>query len=193
MVWQLGLTTALSCEFKQRANSLASLGLLSYSATTGMTLPLPRMLHTCANFGGLPVMSHPRVQLRVSASLHNLEYFFTFFHSLPLHDSHLNTRLLIAKIQVNLTWNKANKMIDKIQPYSIIPTNMTGVYCLVDRSIHNIDVLCRFKYWSCQTYFSCTEEYIKFQPENAYQPKLDKHFPLYFSYLDIKFTPIFRI
>ena len=38
-------------------------------------------------------------------------------HSLPLHDSHLNTRLLIAKIQVNLAQNKANKMVDKIQPY----------------------------------------------------------------------------
>ena len=133
-----------------------------------MTLQLPHMLHTCANFGGLPFTSHLRVQLRVSASLHNLEHFFTLSHSLPLHDSHLNTRLLIAKIQVNLARNKANKIIDKIQPYSIIPTSMTGVYCLVDRSVHNIDVLCQFKYWSCRTYFSCTEEYIKFQPENAY-------------------------
>ena len=56
-------------------------------------------------------------QLRVSASLYNLEHFFTLSHSLPLHDSHLNTWLLIAKIQVNLAWNKANKMVDKIQPY----------------------------------------------------------------------------
>ena len=57
-------------------------------------------------------------QPRVSASLYNLEHFFTLSHSLPLHDSHLNTRLLIAKIQVNLARNKANKMVDKIQPYS---------------------------------------------------------------------------
>ena len=102
---------------KPRANGLASLGLLSCSATAGMTLQLPCMLHTCANFGGLPVASHPRVQLRVSASLHNLEHFFTLSHSLPLHDSHLSTGLLIAKIQANLAWNKANKIVDKIQPY----------------------------------------------------------------------------
>ena len=38
---------------------------------------------------------------------------------LPLHDSHLNTGLLIAKIQANLTRNKANKMVDKIQPYNL--------------------------------------------------------------------------
>ena len=110
--------TGLSCEFKPQANGLANLGLLSYSATAGMTLQLPRMLHTYANFGGLLVASHPQVQLRVSASLHNLEHFFTLSHSLPLHDSHLNTGLLIAKIQANLARNKANKMDDKIQPYT---------------------------------------------------------------------------
>ena len=51
------------------------------------------------------------------ASLHNLEQFFTLSHTLPLHDSHLNTWLLIAKIQANLARNKTNKMVDKIQPY----------------------------------------------------------------------------
>ena len=84
-----------------------------------MTFQLPYMLHTCANFGGLPVASHPRVQPRVFASLHNLEHFFTLSHSLPLYDSHLNIGLLIAKIQANLARNKANKMIDKIQPYNL--------------------------------------------------------------------------
>ena len=116
VVLRLGLATGLSLEFKLRANGLASLRLLSCSATAGMTLQLPCMLHTCANFGGLPVVSHPQVQPRVSASLHNLEHFFTLSHSLPLHDSHINTGLLIAKIQVNLVRNKANKMVDKIQP-----------------------------------------------------------------------------
>ena len=115
--WRLDLATGLSREFKSRANGLASLGLLSYSATTDTTLQLPCMLHTCANFGGIPVASHPRVQPRVFPSLHNLEHFFTLSYSLPLHDSHLNARLLITKIQSNLTRNKANKMVDKIQPY----------------------------------------------------------------------------
>ena len=115
VVWRLDLATELSREFKPRANDLASLRLLSCSATTGTTLQLPCMLHTCANFGGLSVASHPRV----SASLHNLKHFFTFSHSLLLHDSHLNTGLLIAKIQANLARNKTNKMVDKIQPYKI--------------------------------------------------------------------------
>ena len=52
------------------------------------------------------------IQSRVPVSLHNLEQFFTLSHTLPLHDSHLNTRLLIAKIQANLVQNKANKMVD---------------------------------------------------------------------------------
>ena len=100
-----------------KQGGLASLGLLSCSATAGMTRQLPRMLHTCANFGGLLVVSHPQVQPRVFVSLHNLEHLFILSHSLPLHDSHLNTGLLISKIQANLAQNKANKMVDKIQPY----------------------------------------------------------------------------
>ena len=47
------------------------------------------------------------IQSRVLASV-------TLSHTLPLHDSHLNTELLIDKIQANLTRNKANKMVDKI-------------------------------------------------------------------------------
>ena len=70
---------------------------------------------------------------RVPASLHNLEYFFTLSYTLPLHDSHLNIGLLIAKIQPNLAQNKANNMVDKIQPYNI---NKTGIsfspFCLLD-------------------------------------------------------------
>ena len=59
------------------------------------------------------------IQSRVPVSLHNLEHFFTLSHSLPLHESHLNTGLLIAKIQANLIQNKANEMIDKIQLYNL--------------------------------------------------------------------------
>ena len=40
-----------------------------------------------------------KIQSWVLDSLHNLEHFFTLSHTLPLHDSHLNTGLLIAKIQ----------------------------------------------------------------------------------------------
>ena len=53
-----------------------------------------------------------KIQLRVPASLHSLQHIFTLSHTPPLHDSHLNTALLIAKLQANLARNKANKMID---------------------------------------------------------------------------------
>ena len=69
--------------------------------------------------GGLQAASHREIQSQVPVSLHNLEQFFTLSHTLPLHDSHPNTRLLIAKIQANLAWNKANKMVNKIQPYNL--------------------------------------------------------------------------
>ena len=87
---------------------MAKLDFLSCSATAGMTVQLLCMIHSCASSGGLQATIQPRVP----ASLHNLEHFFTPSHTLPLHDSHLNTELLIAKLQVNLARNKANKMVD---------------------------------------------------------------------------------
>ena len=62
----------------------------------------------------------------------------------------------------------------------------------IDRSVHNTNVSYQFIYWLYRTHFDYTEKYIKFWPVNAYRPKLDKYFPFYFSYLDIKFVPHFQ-
>ena len=51
--WQLDLATGLSREFKPRANGLASLGLLSYSATVGAMLQLLACLAYVHHSGGL--------------------------------------------------------------------------------------------------------------------------------------------
>ena len=112
VVWWLSLATGLSREFKPRANDLASLGLLSYSATAGVTLQLLAYLAHVHYSGGLQPWATREIQPRIPVSLHKLEQFFTLSHTLPLHDSHLNTVLLIAKIQANLARNKANKMVD---------------------------------------------------------------------------------
>ena len=55
---QGGLVTCPRDLTDSRANCLASLGLLSYSGTAGVTLQLPCMLHTCACFGELQATSH---------------------------------------------------------------------------------------------------------------------------------------
>ena len=117
--WRLDLATGLSREIKLRANGLANLGLLSCSATTGMTLQILACLACVQLLAACKPRATRKIQLRALASLHNLEHFFTLSHTLPLHDSHLNTVLLIAKIQANLARNKTNKMVDKIQPYSL--------------------------------------------------------------------------
>ena len=44
------------------------------------------------------------IQSRVPASMHILKHFFTLSHTLPLHDSHLNTRFLSAELQAN--WHR---------------------------------------------------------------------------------------
>ena len=56
--WRLDLATGLSREFKSKANSLASLGLLSCSATTSATLQLLACLARVQHFGGLQAASH---------------------------------------------------------------------------------------------------------------------------------------
>ena len=103
------------------------------------------------------------IQSRVPASLHNLKHFFTLSHTLPLHDSRLNTGLLIVKIHANLARNKANKMVDKIQPYSYThislhiclwisstPTSLFPYHWEVD-SLNTYHTLseCQVRIWCC--------------------------------------------
>ena len=45
--------------------------------------------------------------------MHTFEQFFTLSHTQPLHYSHLNTGFLIAELQTNLAWNKANTWLNK--------------------------------------------------------------------------------
>ena len=73
--------------------------------------------HVCNILAACKPRATHEIQPQVSVSLHNLKQFFTLSHTRLLHDSHLNTGLLIAKIQANLVRNKTNKMVDKIQPY----------------------------------------------------------------------------
>ena len=110
--WRLGLATWLSCEFKLRANWMASLDFLSCSATVGMMVQLLCMLHSCASSGDLPVASHLR-------DLVTSPYFsaqsWAFLHTL----SHTTLTWFPHKYRVSkcwitskLAWNKANKMVD---------------------------------------------------------------------------------
>ena len=91
---------------------MASLRFLSCSAPTDMTLQLLACLACVQLLAACKSRVTREIQSRVLVSLHNLEHFFTLSHTLPLHDSHINTKLLIAKIQTNLVRNKANKMVD---------------------------------------------------------------------------------
>ena len=97
---------------------MASCPILSYSAPVGMTLQLLACLACLQLLAACSRESPTRFSRESLFFLHTLEHFFTLSHSLPLQESHLNTGLLIAKIQANLAQNKANKMVDKIQPYN---------------------------------------------------------------------------
>ena len=44
--------------------------------------------------------------------MHTLKLFFALFHTLPLHNSHLNIGFLNAELKENLVLNKVNKMIE---------------------------------------------------------------------------------
>ena len=117
---RLGLTTWLNRDFQPRRNWMANCLILSCSAPAGMTLQLLACLVRVQLQAACSHESPARSSCESLFFLHTLKHFFTLSHSLPLQESHLNTRLLIAEIQANLAQNKANKMIDKIQPYSMI-------------------------------------------------------------------------
>ena len=95
---------------------MANCSILSCSALVGVTLQLLACLTHEQLLAACNHESPARSSHESLFFLHTLEYFFTLSHSLPLQESHLNTGLLIAEIQANLAQNKANKMVDKIQP-----------------------------------------------------------------------------
>ena len=77
--------------------------------------------HECNILAACKLRATHEIQPRVPVSLHNLEQFFTLSHTLPLHDSHLNTRLLIAKIQANLARNKPTRWLIKFNLTAVVP------------------------------------------------------------------------
>ena len=109
---QLGLAAWLSRKFQPRGNWTASCPILSCSAAAGMTLQLLACLARVLPLAACSRKSPTRSSRKSLFFLHTLELIFTLSHSLPLQESHLNTGLQIAKIQANLAWNKANKMVD---------------------------------------------------------------------------------
>ena len=109
---QLGLAAWLSREFQPQGNWTASCPILSCSAPVGMTLQLLECLARVQLLATCGYESPTRSSCESLFFLHTLEHFFTLSYSLPLQESHLNTELLIAEIQANLAWNKANKMVD---------------------------------------------------------------------------------
>ena len=111
--WRLGLMTWLSREFKLRANWIARLDfcpVVLQLAWLFSSLACSTRVHRLV---ACKPWASREIQSRVFASLHNLEYCFTLSHTLPLHDSHLNTGLLSTKLQANLSRNKANTWLIK--------------------------------------------------------------------------------
>ena len=109
---RLGLAAWLSHKFQLRGNWTASCPILSCSAPAGVMLQLLACLAREQFMAACSRESLWDPVVCLCFFFHTLKHFFTLSHSLPLQESHLNTWLLIAEIQANLAWNKANKMVD---------------------------------------------------------------------------------
>ena len=103
--WRLELATGTSQEFESRANCLAKLEICHVMFQLSWPFSSPCMLHTCAILA--ICQSWGSSWVRTSWA------FFTLSHTLPLHNSYINTGYLIAKLQANLARNKANTWLNK--------------------------------------------------------------------------------
>ena len=97
------------------------------------------MLHTCA-FSALLHASHvcllcwlvSREPVTRPCWVHILELFFTLFHTLPLHNSHLNTGFLNAELQANWYGIKPTKwLIEFNLTIPIIHVKMGNVWAKI--------------------------------------------------------------
>ena len=98
---------------------MVSCPILSCSAPAGVMLQLLACLAREQLLVACSCKSPARSSRESLFFLCTLEHFFTLSHSLPLQESHLNIGLLNVEIQKNLARNKANKMVDQIQPYNV--------------------------------------------------------------------------
>ena len=111
--WRLDLTTWLSHEFKSRANWVASLDFCPVVLQLAWLFSCPAYSVRVQLLAACKPWASREIKPRDFASLHSLEHFFTLSHTLPLHDSHLNTRFLSAILQANLSRNKTNTWLIK--------------------------------------------------------------------------------
>ena len=141
------LAAWLSHEFQPRGNWTASCPILSCSALAGVTLQLLACLAREQLLAACSRESPVRSSRESLFFLHTLEHFFTLSHSLSLQESHLNIGLLIAEIQANLVRNKANKVVDKIQPYRVIKNN--SIWSVALKLCRNSVFAGKLTYWIC--------------------------------------------
>ena len=123
--WRLSLASGISHKFESRDNCLVKLYFLSCSTPAVVTLQFPACFTRVAFWWVANRESVARLLW-----MHTTWVFFTLSHTQPLHNSHLNTRYLIAKIQANLTWNIANTRLNKFNLTNIII--LTSVFSLND-------------------------------------------------------------
>ena len=101
--------TGMSREFESRANFLARLEVLSLVLQLAWPFSSPYMFHICA----ILVTCQSRDPIARLLWIARSWDYFSFSHTLPLHNSHLNIGYLIAKLLANLAWTKANKWLNK--------------------------------------------------------------------------------
>ena len=154
---------------------MASLYFLLCSAPTGITLQLLACLAHVQLLAACKLQATREIQSRVLTTLHNLEYFFTLSHTLPLHDSLLNTVLLIAKIQANLVRNKTNKMVDKIQPYRTYEIIVICYEVLKGSTITNISWKIAWQHVFLQSQMLQICKIIKFERDRAIKLICEQH------------------
>ena len=121
------LAAWLSREIQPCDNRTASCPILSCSALASMTLQLLACLALLARVHLLAAWSRESLFSCTLLSISTL-YLTHCLTTIPP-----NTGLLIAEIQANLARNKANKMVDKIQPYNSheLVTKITSIRVLL--------------------------------------------------------------
>ena len=95
------------------------------------------------HFGESLVASHSWVLVaKILLIAHTLE-FFTLSHTQPFHDSHVNTRYLIAELQTNLARNKSNTWLNKFN--LTIKCGFHDIHALFYIVVHSLHARCLIK------------------------------------------------
>ena len=137
------------------------------------------MLHTCATL----TTCQSRDLVSRLLCMHTSWVFFTLYHTQLLHNSHLNTEYLIAKIQTNLARNKINTWLNKfnLTNFFIFSFILHSYFYLIWERVRELNIISDSFFFFCRPTMPLPAKRVTLNLKNLWVISLSEDLWLHFQ------------